>query len=82
MTLGLIKLIKDEASAHREMAAGGHPLSMGSFERIGEKYFSLINTAMVYENLLDNLAYDVIFPSTEEEYNDDSVSPDGEPTLN
>lgn len=82
VTLGFIKLIKDEAAAYREMAASGHPLSMGSFERIGEKYFSLINAAMAYENLLDNLAYDNIFPSTEEEYNDDKVSTDGEPTLN
>ena len=71
ITLGVIKLLKDEAEAHRFMAASGQALGSTTFERIGEKYFTLINTAMVYENLLANLTYDNIFPKEE---NNDEVS--------
>lgn len=80
ITLDFIKLIKDEAQAHREMASTGLPLGAGSFEKIGEKYFSIINTAMAYENLLDNLTYDNI--SQEETFDNDEIHTSGEQTLN
>lgn len=79
ITLDFIKLVGDEARAHRDMAASGLPLGAGSFDKIGEKYFSIINTALVYENLLENLTYDNI---SQEETFDDEVSPGREQTLN
>lgn len=66
ITLKLIKLLKEEAHAHRSLVANGAAMDSNDFTRIGEKYFSLINTAMVYENLLENLTYDNVI----EEYND------------
>lgn len=67
ITLEVFTLIKEEAKVYREMASGGGPMGAGSFEKIGEKYFSLINTAQVYENLLDHLTYEEVFPQEETE---------------
>ena len=78
ITLGVLRLIKDEAQAHRDMAAAGIPLQTSGFVGIGEKYFALINTAMVYENLLENLTYENVF----QEETNDAVSSGREPTLN
>lgn len=80
ITLDVLKLIKDEAQAHREMASQGIPLGSGDFSKIGERYFSIINTAMVYENLLENLTYDNV-TSTEDNDNDE-VSSSRQQTLN
>ena len=77
ITLKLIKLLKDEAIVHRGMVADGAAMGAGTFERVGEKYFSLINTAMVYENLLDNLTYDNVI---EEQSDDGEIQAGGEPT--
>ena len=74
ITLKFRKLLRDEAAAHRNMAGAGGAMGSGDFTKIGEKYFSLINTAMVYENLLDNLTYDNVI----EENDDDAVHTSGE----
>lgn len=79
ITLKLVKLLKDEAVAHRDMVAAGAAMGAGDFTRIGERYFSLINTAMVYENLLDNLTYDNIIS---EEIVDAEVQAGRDQTLN
>ena len=79
ITLGVLRLIKDEATAYREMAAAGIPLQASGFVGIGEKYFTLINTAMVYDNLLENLTFENVFQS---ENDDNEVQTRREQTLN
>ena len=81
ITQEVLKLIQDEAQNFRDMAAAGFPMQADNFTKVGEKYFSLINTAMVYENLLGNLTFENIFLK-EEAIDDNDVSSGREPTLN
>ena len=66
ITEALIKLLKDEAREYREIVRNGGCTVPDDFNKTGQMYFRYVNTAIVYENLLDNLTYDSLFPTEED----------------
>lgn len=65
ITEALLKLLKEEALNYREMVWNGGCTVPDDFNKTGQMYFRYINTAIVYENLLDNLTYENLFPQEE-----------------
>ncbi len=78
ITQGVLNLLREEALSFRNMAAAGYPMQAESFAKMGERYFSLITTATVYENLLENLTFDNVFLK-EETLDDNDLSSGREP---
>lgn len=72
ITRAYLELLNQEANEYRNLASAGHALDGEDFTKIGQKYFVLLTTARVYENMLANLTYENVFP--QEEKIDDEVS--------
>lgn len=63
-TEALKDLLNEHASLIRE-AIGNNSCSGMSFEQIGQDYVVKTNTARVYEDVLDKLTYNDLFPKEE-----------------
>ena len=66
-TEAFVQWIKNNIQARRDIVSGGGCLMGDGFEKIGQSYFAQMNTLTVYENLLNDLTYETLFPKEESE---------------
>lgn len=74
-TEAYMEFIRDQIEARKEIAGSGGCLAQEGFQAVGQRYFVIMSTISIYENMLEDIKkFDLILPSEEEENSDDSNS--------